>query len=336
MCRSSTHPMKPIRLVTIALIASMFMFQAAAGHTPLDAEGEHGSLGTALDIRDPTKSWTLYQELHEAAEPHYYRVHLEQGEQLVVSLFTPLSEGPGFTPQLVVMGPDIQIRGSFPAYIEVPKGYTVTAPRSNRTTPEYEPFTPASYHFLAELRVESVGGGDYYFAVYEPDGGGRYGLATGYREEFTLEEWVTTPLDLFSIRLWEGQSPIVVFGPLAVVAAACVWLLSRRETVIGVHMWLGLAAASAYVASGANTAFQMLLALAASGFSSGSFLTAVFVASQAGLGVMVLLKTLKERRGRSVAQRAVMVAYGLIGLVVWAGVIVGPVLALAAAAVSDG
>ncbi|MFH2111592.1 MAG: hypothetical protein ABIJ47_10085 [Candidatus Bathyarchaeota archaeon] len=328
--------MKTIRLVTIVIIASMFMFQAVAGHTPLDAEGEHGSLETALEIHDPTKSWTLYQELHEAAEPHYYRAHLEPREQLVVRLFTPLSEGPGFTPQLVVMGPDIQIRGSFPVYIEVPKAYAVTALISKRTTPEYEPFTPTSYHFLAEIRVESVAGGDYYFAVYEPDGGGRYGLAIGYREEFTLEEWVTTPLELFRIRLWEGQSPIVVFGPLVAAAAACVWLVSKRETIIGVHMWLGLAAASAYVATGVNMVAQMLLALAASGFSSGSFLTAIFVASQAGLGVMVLQKTLKERRSRTVAQRAVMAAYGLIGLFVWAGVIVGPVLALAAAAASDG
>ena len=328
--------MKTIRLIMIALIASMFMFQVAAGHTPLETEGEHGSLETALEIRDPTNSWVLYKELHEAAEPHYYRVRLEPGEQLVVSLFTPLSEGPSFTPQLVVMGPDIQIRGSFPAYIEVPKGYAVTAPISNRTTPEYEPFTPASYHFLAEIRVESVAGGDYYFAVYEPDGGGKYGLATGYREEFTLEEWVTMPVELLRIHVWEGQIPFVVLMPLVATAAACVWLVSRREMIIGVHMWLGLAAASAYVATGVNTAVQMLLALAASGFSSGSFLTTIFVASQAGLGVMVLQKSLKERRSRTVAQRVVMAAYGLIGLFVWAGVIVGPVLALAAAAAPDG
>jgi len=236
----------------------------------------------------------------------------------------------------VVMGPDLQIRGSFPVYVEVPKGYAITALRSNRTTPEYEPFTPTSYHFLAEIRVESVAGGDYYFAVYEPDGGGRYGLATGYMEEFTLEEWVTTPLDLFRIHLWEGQSPIVVFGPLVAAAAACIWLVNRRETLIGVHMWLGLAAASTYVATGVNTGVQMLLALAASGFSSGSFLTTIFVASHVGLGAMVLQKTLKERQGRTVAQRAGMVAYGLIGLFIWAGILVGPVLALAAAAASDG
>jgi len=335
VCRSSIYPMRAWRLAAVALIAFMFMFQAAAGHTPLDAEGEHSSLETALEIRDPTKSWTLYQELHEAAEPHYYRVHLEPGDRLVASLFTPLSEGPGFIPRLVVMGPDLEAAGEFPEYVEVPDGYAVTALQSIRETPGYEPFTPASYYFLAELRYEPVAGGDYYFAVYEPNGGGRYGLATGYREEFTLEEWVTTPLDLFSIRLWEGQSLILVFGPLAAAAAACVWLVSRRETVIGVHMWLGLAAASAYVASGVNTAFQMLLALAASGFSGGSLLTGVFVASQAGLGVMVLQKSMKERRGRTVAQRAVMAAYGLIGLFIWAGIMVGPALALVAAAVSD-
>ena len=328
--------MRTLRLAAIVFIASMVALQAVAGHTPLEAEGEHGSLETALEIRDPTRSWTLYRELLGAAEPHYYRVRLEPGDRLVVSLFTPTSEGPGFVPRLVVMGADLQAIGSFPTYVEVPEGYNVTAHHSIHATPEYEPFTPASYHFLAEVRVEPVAGGDYYFAVYGPDGGGRYGLTTGYREEFTLEEWVTTPLDLFRIRLWEGQSPLIVFGPLAAAAAACVWLVRRREAVIGAHMWLGLAAASAYVASGVNTGVQMLLALAASGFSSGSLLTGIFVASQAGLGVMVLQKTLKERRGRTVPQRAVMAAYGLIGLFIWAGVIVGPVLALFAAAVSDG
>lgn len=316
-------------MAALALFAS-FVY----AHTPLEAEGG-GSIESAQIIPTPSKSWTLYEELHEPGGPHYYRVDLGEGERLVVSLFVPVGEASSFTPSLAVMGPDI-FGGEVPEALEVPEGYGVEFIEGNRSRgPEYEPFTPASYIYLAEYRHEPGGPETYYFAVIEPEEGGRYGLAVGYVEEFTALEWVMVPVDVFGIKLWEGQSPFLVFGPLVAVVAVGVWYINGRETIKGAPMWLGLGASMLYVGTAVNMFTQMVLALAASGFSSGSLLTSIFISVQLGLGYAFLQKTLRDRRKRDTKNRLIVVGYGALGLLVWAGVLVGPALLLASAVIPD-
>jgi hypothetical protein len=316
-------------VVALALLAS-FVY----AHTPLEAEGG-GGIESAQVIPTPSKSWTLYQELHEPGEPHYYRVDLGEGERLVVSLFVPVGEDSSFTPSLAVMGPDIG-GGEVPEALEVPEGYGVEFVEGNRSLgPKYEPFTPASYIYLAEYRHEPRVPVTYYVAVYESDEGGRYGLAVGYVEEFTALEWVMVPVDVFGIKLWEGQSLFLVFGPLVAVVAVGIWYVNGRETIKGASMWLGLGASMLYVGTAANMFTQMVLALAASGFSGGSLLTSIFISVQVGLGYAFLQKTLRDRRKRDAKSRFIVVGYGVLGLLVWAGVLVGPALVLASAVIPD-
>jgi len=75
--------------------------------------------------------------------------------------------------------------------------------------------------------------------------------------------------------------------------------------------------------------------LAASGFSSGSLLTSIFISVQLGLGYSILQKTLKDRRKRDPKNRLIIAGYGVFGLLVWAGVLVGPALLLASAVYPD-
>ena len=157
----------------------------------------------------------------------------------------------------------------------------------------------------------------------------------GYVEEFTALEWVRVPVDVFGIKLWEGQNPLVVFGPLAAVIAVGVWYVNGREIIKGASMWLGLGASMLYVGTAVNMFIQMVLALAASGFSSGSLLTSIFISVQLGLGYAVLQKTLKDRRKRDLKNRLIVAGYGVLGLLVWAGVLVGPALLLALAVYPD-
>jgi len=43
---------------------------------------------------------------------------------------------------------------------------------------------------------------------------GKYGIAIGYKEEFTLSEWLLIPIDVINIHQWEGQSLILILMPL--------------------------------------------------------------------------------------------------------------------------
>jgi hypothetical protein len=316
-------------LAALALVASF-----ACAHTTLEAEGVE-SIESAYVIPTPSKSWTLYEEIHCPGELHYYRVDLGEGERLVVRLFVPVGEASSFTPSLVVMGPDMG-GGEVPEALEVPEGYGLELVEGNRSLgPEYEPFTPASYIYLAEYRHEPKGPATYYFAVYEPEEEGRYGLEVGYVEEFTAMEWVRVPVDVFGTKLWEGQNPLLVFGPLVATVALGFWYVNGRETIKGAPMWLGLGASMLYVGTAVNMFTQMVLALAASGFSSGSLLTSIFISVQLGLGYSILQKTLKDRRKRDPKNRLIVAGYGVLGLLVWAGMLVGPALLLASAVYPD-
>jgi len=146
---------------------------------------------------------------------------------------------------------------------------------------------------------------------------------------------VMVPVDVFGIKLWERQSPFLVFGPLVAVVAVGVRYVNGREKIEGAPMWLGLGASMLYVGTAVNMFTQMVLALAASGFSSGSLLTSVFISVQLGLGYAVLQKTLGDRRKRDAKDRLIVVGYGVLGLLVWAGVLVGPALLLASAVYPD-
>jgi predicted Zn-dependent peptidase len=58
---------------------------------------------------------------------------------------------------------------------------------------------------VARFNVTVPQDGDYYLAVYGPEGG-NYSLAPGYVEEFTVAEWLQIPWSVISIHRWEGQS----------------------------------------------------------------------------------------------------------------------------------
>jgi len=60
------------------------------------------SIVTAYEIPNPIKSWTLYRELHEEGRADYYKLQLESGERLVVSIYTSKAEGSSFDPHLAV------------------------------------------------------------------------------------------------------------------------------------------------------------------------------------------------------------------------------------------
>ncbi|MCW4049818.1 MAG: hypothetical protein NWE89_08790 [Candidatus Bathyarchaeota archaeon] len=306
-----------------------------SGHTPLDIDGNGSTLETAIKVPYPTKTWTLYHEVHETGEPKFYELHIREGERLVVSLFTSLQEDPKFTPRLVVLGEGVEPRGMAPEFIESPPGYSVHVVDSTRPeAPEYDPFTPSSYFFYAEFRGE-VSEGTYYVVVYEPDNVGSYGLALGYREVFTMYEWLIIPVNLFEIHLWEGQSPLIVFGPLLVAVAAGFWYINKRDVIIGVSMWLSLTGGLLFTGTAVNTFVQMVIAMAASGYTSASLLTIIFIALQAGLGYIVIRKALIDRRRTDLKSRAVVVGSGLLGMFVWAGVLIGPILVIASAVIQN-
>ena len=309
-----------------------FMVTLAIAHTPLNPGGEIHSLDTAFEVPNPTKSWTLYRELHHEGEAEYYKLYLNSGERLRVSLYTK-ERKENFSPHLIVMGEDRKLADYLPSFVEIPDGFGAsliepTIPEK----PEYEPFTPASYYYLIDvdetIRIE----GNYYLAIYDPDQEeGKYGIAIGYKEEFTLSEWLLIPFDVIGIHEWEGQSLIVILMPLLLSLIFGLVLLAWKSIrKLDIFNILSIVAGLFYVGSGFMLFMQMLFALYGAVFNGLAVLTILFIALPLSLGFVLLKKAVQIKGELSKRDRVVFLVLGLAGLFTWSGLLFGPSLAIVA------
>jgi hypothetical protein len=318
-----------------ALLLALAVVPAAGAHAPLGA-GDNESLATATHIPDPTKSWAIYSRLHEGGEAQYYRFVAEPGQRIPIQLFTSSSrDEDGFAPSMVILGPGVAGEGSPPASVEVPAGAgstVVAGGPADGTT--YEPFSPSAYRVVASTTLAVPERGTYYVAVFDQRRGGRYGLAIGSRESFTPTEWLTTPLAFASIYSWEGQPLWLVYAPAAVVVALGLVLLarrSRRGRPLDPPGWTAALAGLLFLATGATTAWQMVVALARSGPDALAVATVFLAALAVAVGVVTLGLALRRSGAWTAGSRALLALLGLAAIVVWAGWLAGPALALVAA-----
>jgi hypothetical protein len=305
-----------------------------SAHAPLAVSPREGIAGATV-IGSPEKSYVIYTKLDDDGDAQYYRFSLQKGQVLYGSLQVP---GPdSAVPDLVVIGPGIGSSGSIPSAIEVPDGSgALLVPKTRPQKPSYEPFTPQPIYEAARYNVTAPETGDYYLAVAGA-GGAHYSLAPGFREEFTAAEWLLIPWSVLFIHFWEGQSPAVVFAPGVLVAAGGLFLAVLYRRKLGVRReplgWLILLAGLLYLGGAAMTGFQMIHALLRTGYSAGVLLTLFFIAGPVVLGLFAVRAGVRSSgTDPSLMSGFAMAVIGILGLLLWAGLLIGPVLALAGSA----
>lgn len=323
----------PTLLVGLLLGFSLGV-SSAASHSLL-TPGDNESLVSATLVADAAKSWAVYAELHEGGEAQYYRFEMNQGQRLHVMLFiSPASREKGFNPSLAIMGPGIESQGTTPSYVDPPSGSAVMV--LERVLPakaEYEPFSPSSFYPTAEARLDVSQTGTYYLAVYEESQGGNYGIAIGDLEAFTVGEVLLLPISLIGVYEWEGQSLEFILSPVLVTFAIGIGVYAWRSRGVRPKTPTGPVAYLAglfFAGSGALVATQMVLALTHAPFVSGVGITAGFVLLHLGLGLASLRIAGDVDRGIGTQKRLVLALLGFIGLFLWAGLLLGPALAVVA------
>ncbi len=316
-------------LVVFLLIFLMLSVRNVFAHAP-DKPTDNESLATAYTISDPAKSWAIYAELHEGGEAQYYKFDLSKNERLVVQLFVPTSEESSFLLNLAIMGPGITSQDVLPEYVETVEGVGIMLLEGQRSSsPTYEPFTPSSFYELASLDQEVSDGGTYHVAVYESSQGGHYGLAIGYREQYELDEFIRIPIDVIGIHQWEGQSLLFILAPLMVtlVIGLAVLVLKRPVTLRTLFGGIGVFAGLLYLGSGFMMLTQMILALTTAAADLSVVLTAVFILIPILLAMAIFRLTI-NRKQITYRSRVFVAIIGVLGLFVWAGLIIGPALAI--------
>jgi hypothetical protein len=318
----------------VGVVVLVVLVGPALAHVPGFA-GENTSQETAMHLEDGAKSRAIYATL-DKQEVRYYEVHLDAGERLQASVFTPT---PGtFTPSLAVYGPGVEpaagASADLPVWVDIPDGMDVrVVPGSRDREAEFEPFTPAAYYQTARVSIPVESAGTYWVAVYEPDGTpGRVGTAIGYVEEFTPVEMLRVPVDLIGVHLWEGDHPVLLVGPYVLGLLGGIAFVFRRVDwpPTGPQATLALSG-SLFLGGAVLTAVQLGLALVLAGFQATAVLSLLFVAFPLAIGLWLLV-TGRRYNHPPRRIRALIAVAAVFGLVTWGGIIIGPALALVAAA----
>jgi hypothetical protein len=340
------------------LVVIYFLSAPALAHVPVFG-GEGKSPETAIHIEDPSKSRVLYGEIASGGL-RYYSFNIEKGERIVLGLTIPVEDGnKGFIPSLILIGPGLANEGKVPEKLEMPEGYGAKVLSYNLPeSPVYEGFTPSAFYSLVKLDIKAPESGTYYAAVGAiPEAGsrkgedtidekglqereisreGNYGLILGYKETFTLKEWISIPLSQIKIYRWEGQGLFLIFTPLVLtLAAGLLVIFIKRETVAGFSpaRISGMLAGLFFLGTGMSYIFQMLISLSKSSFSSEVFITFILIFASVGLGVIAIALSLKDESygTGSAGKRLYFFVLGITGLLFWAGWFIGPFLAFEAA-----
>ncbi|NYT21774.1 MAG: hypothetical protein GKC07_08265 [Methanomicrobiales archaeon] len=311
----------------ILLLACCILSVAASAHVPEIAGGQ------ITVVPDAEKSYAWYGILEDPDETDLYLLTVGEGGEIRLHLSTP---GPETAPSLVLTGPGLESTGPLPATIALPGGWGgIVLPPDRQAMASYEPFTPMALYDRADLSLRAPVAGEYRVLVTGDEG--RYTLATGYLEEFSIAEWVLVPVQVLSVRIWQGQPLLLVLLPIiGSVAAGAAWFRKRAAAVrLWPAAWLLALAGFSYIGSGILIIAEMMLAGMVTGPDSTMVITILFASIPLVVGGLMVRNAGRLTGPPSPGGRGLILLYGILGFVFWAGVIIGPVLAVAAACMPE-
>jgi len=315
--------------LSVILMVVFLLAPAAWAHVPIIAAGNE-NISLAAHISDPGKSWAIYGFLGPN-ETQYYSFDRGKGEQIYLSLLksSDVSEK-DFRPEMALLGPQVKTAGVLPDHVVLPQMASASGiliifgkSASNAT---YEPFGPSSFIEMAALDMPAPESGRYYVAVYDNTTPGHYALVVGSREEFSFSERITMPLRLVSVYLWEGQSLGMILIPYLAAELVALFIFWRgyRRTAFRLA---GTLAGFLFLATSASVLTQMVFSLTRAPFGPVVYITLALAVFHALLGVVSLRLAGGEA---GILQRTILAVIGTTALLAGSGLIMGPVLAIAA------
>jgi len=328
---------KILTITTATILIFSLVIPFVIAYAPLGT-GDNESIDKATVVPDPTKSWALYSQLNSDGDAQYYTFNVTAGQRIRVTMFKSMRpEDATFNPRLVIIGPNVVAQGDIPTKITIPSGSNARLVSQTQPTPTYEPFSPSTFTGLADETLDTPTPDTYYLVVYEQSDaptGGHYGLAIGDRETYTIHEWILIPFNLMTIYQWEGQSLLLVLTPMIaalIVGIVLITLRFRKQRNLANPMaWLGAIAGLTFMGTAATTLYQMLAAATRVAVGAEALITLIFAIVPLAIGLVTLRLSIKDSNKASVKKRIYYIILGFAALFIWAGLIIGPILAILA------
>ncbi|MBI0582025.1 MAG: hypothetical protein JET69_03315 [Methanomassiliicoccales archaeon] len=266
---------------------------------------------------------------------------MEEGDRLLLDLIVPVKDGDeGFLPRMAILAPGMPDQGVLPSWVEVPDGYGHQVIETS--IPEeatYEGFTPSSFYDLGRTDSPAPVSGKYYVVVFSPASQeGNFALVVGYGESFTLQEWLLIPFSLYTVYRWQGQEPWAILAPMVLTVALGVLLIAyvRKNRPEGMDLGHSLLLLSGLMIAGTavSTLVQTVITVRDSHLGPEVAIS-VFLFLLPGLLGYLLLRRGWRTGTPTREDRVKVIAMGLLGVLVWAGYLIGPIIAISAAALPD-
>ena len=321
---NSMHSKRISIAFMIVLFVSLVLFSTVYSHVPLQGEGY--GIEDAVIIGEPLKSWVIYTE-YKDSRPLYYKFDLLANDRLKAGLLTVDGD---FVPDLTIMGPGLpsDFEDHFHDEFEIPEGYgLIHIHGEQQAHKDYEPFTPSSYYMLLDLDMTVDQTGTYFLVVDSTTGTGKVGIVIGYIESFTPIEWLKVPFDIAFVHNWEGQDYLNIFLPMIIIVFGGLLINGYYYKLpLDASQLLAFTGALTFFGSGAIILHQMIIALMGATYDSLLVVTLIFAFLPLLLGYSILRKATKPEL--SMGQEIRLLIYGILGLVFWAGYIIGPVIVI--------
>jgi hypothetical protein len=196
-----------IKLIFMIVFMIIFSSSIVYAHRPI-FEKSNTTFEDPIVVPDHKISYAVYGELKTREDYDFIKFTGRQGETFYVQMTVPIiKSNEGFKPNIAIIGKGILEKDEVP--FEVPKelGVVILAPGPSELF--YEKFTQTSYYINQSIRGEIPEDGDYYVAIFSKDIGGKYALAIGEDDKFSLIDLVKFPLTYLKVKYF--------FNPLTTI-----------------------------------------------------------------------------------------------------------------------
>jgi hypothetical protein len=137
-----------------------------------------------------------------------------------------------------------------------------------------------------------------------------------------------------TIYQWEGQSLALILTPMIatlIIGLVIIKLRYKKQGNLTNPMaWLGAIAGLTFIGTGATTLYQLLAASTYVKLGAEAIITIIFIIVPLAFGLFTLRLSVRVSDNANVKKRLYYVILGFGALFMWAGLIIGPVLAVVA------
>jgi hypothetical protein len=205
-----------------AILIALITTRAAFAHRPIFVDpASNTTRETAVKISDYQISWAIYAQLAQPGEINYYTFEGKRGEPVLIGVTLPKTEeATQFGIDVALIGNGFENPSKTSLALKSNESAIVASDPGHDSEAVFrEPLTQTAYWVRQEMRVMLPSDGPYTIAVYNSENKtGKYVLAVGEREEWSVSDVPAFPNIWLQVRQFFGDVDLNTISTVVVIA----------------------------------------------------------------------------------------------------------------------